>query len=79
MIRKPESFSDIECRKSSDHVDFAVSKVDQLQDSVNHRVAQSDESVDASETDAVDEMLNKLLAMTLVQYESPDLSAIHIK
>jgi hypothetical protein len=38
-----------------------VREVDQLQNSVNHRVAKSDQSVNASQTDPIDKMLYKIL------------------
>ena len=42
------------------HVDVAVREVDELQDAVDHRVAQRDEGVDGPEREPVDEVLEEL-------------------
>lgn len=71
MIGKTQRLADVERGKCANHINFAVCEVDQLKDAVNHGVAEGDESVDTSQADTVDEMLNEFLAMTLVQCESP--------
>jgi len=46
-------------RRRHEHEDVAVGKVDEPQNSVNHRVAQRDEREDGAERQAVDELLEK--------------------
>ena len=43
----------------ADHVDLAVREVQQLQDPVDHRVAERDQGVDAAERQPVDELLHE--------------------
>ena len=43
----------------ADHHDLAVREVDELDDAVDHRVAQRDDRVDAAERQAVDELLEE--------------------
>ena len=43
----------------ADHVDLAVREVQQLEDPVDHRVAERDQRVDAPERQPVDELLNE--------------------
>ena len=43
----------------ADHHDFAVREVDELDDAVDHRVAERDDGVDAAERQAVDHLLQE--------------------
>ena len=43
------------------HVDITVSEVDELDDAVDHRIAERDQRVDAAERYAIDELLQDLM------------------
>lgn len=47
--------------ESADHVYLAMGEVDQLNDSVNHRVAQGNQRVDAALNDSAAEQLKQIL------------------
>ena len=51
----------VEAEVRPDHVDIAMGEVDELDDAVDHRVAESDQRVDAAERNPVDELLQNLL------------------
>ncbi len=61
--RAAERGEDAEADVGADHVDVAVREVEQLQDPVDHRVAEGDEGVDAAEREAVDEELDELVQL----------------
>ena len=67
MLVESETSTCIECGEGTGHVDFAMCKVNKLQDAVDHGVAQGNEGVDTAETDAIDEMLNEFLAAAAFQ------------
>jgi len=45
---------------SADHVNLAVGEVDHADDAVDHRVADRDQRIDRTQTQAIDELLGKL-------------------
>lgn len=47
--------------KAAEHENIAVGEVDHADDAVNHRIADSDEAVDRSKSQPVDELLDKIL------------------
>ena len=51
----------IESEVRADHVDVAVREVDELDDAVDHRIAERDERVDAAEGYSVNQLLENLL------------------
>ena len=51
--RPAESGQDTEADERADHVDVAVREVQELQDSVDHRVAERDQRIEAAENEAV--------------------------
>src|SRR2546430_6056352 len=57
--RRAELREDAVPEKRPDHVDVAVSEVEQLQDPVHHRVAERDQRVQAPEDDPVPEKLER--------------------
>ena len=56
-----ERVGGVVARHRADHVDLAVSEVDQLEHAVHHRVAERDQGVDAAPGDPIEELLEKLL------------------
>ena len=65
---------DEESHVGAEHVDVAVSEVDEAHDAVDHGVAEGDERVDAAERYAVDDLLDELRDHAAVQDMSPFLS-----
>ena len=51
---------EVEAGVRADHEDVAVGEVDELQDAVDHRVAERDQGVDRPDRDAVHEVLEEL-------------------
>ena len=58
---KPEVRHGEEAEICADHVDVAVREVDELDDTIDHGIAERDQGVDAAERHAVDELLGDLL------------------
>lgn len=42
------------CDKGTDHVDFAMGKIDQLNDAVDHSVAKGDQGIDTAPRQATE-------------------------
>ncbi len=61
FVAPPNAVQDAEADVGADHVHVAVREVQELQDPVDHRVAQRDERVDAPERQAVDEELDEFV------------------
>ena len=53
---KPMLVMTVEGHEGADHEDVAVGEVDELDDAVDHRVAQRDEGVDATDRERVEEL-----------------------
>ena len=62
---------DEESHVGAEHVDIAVSEIDEAHDAVHHGVAEGDERVDAAERYAVDDLLDELCDNAAVQDISP--------
>ena len=56
-----EDGGDDERGEGSDHVDLAVGEIDQLDDPVNHRIAQRDQGVDAAPRESSDRQFQKII------------------
>ena len=54
----------------ADHEDFAVGEVDELDDPVDHRVAQRDQGVDAADRQRIEELLGERRDQLLVTSSS---------
>ena len=72
------------CRESevadvrADHEHLAMGEVQELQDPVHHRVADGDQSVDAPEREAGDELIEEIAPRQLVVLEvADDLKGVH--
>ena len=65
MRRPGERRDDGERDHRADHHDLAVREVDELDDAVDHRVAERDHGVDAAERQAVDHLLQENVQATL--------------
>lgn len=51
----------VEAGKSADHQDVTVGEVDELEQPVDHTVAERDQGIDRAEREAVDQLLKKFL------------------
>ena len=54
-----EAADRVEARKGAHHEDVAMGEVDELDDAVDHRVAEGDEGVDEAELEAVQQVLQE--------------------
>jgi hypothetical protein len=50
-----------ECNEGRQHEYIAMGEVDHADDAVDHRIADGDETVDRSESQPVDELLDKVI------------------
>jgi hypothetical protein len=51
----------VEAGKRTDHEDVTVGEVDELQEAIDHAVAESDQGVDRSQGKSIDQLLEELM------------------
>ena len=66
--------------KRADHVDVAVGEVDQPENAVHHRVAESNQGIDRADIESIDQLLNKGIHRRLFAYfvgeAAPDVAGV---